>query len=78
MQFVRCKGKNACLEDEVGCRTCGRSHAEIIRTRELIDQIAGLVLDQGYENDEEFIHYLAEKALKSVRHRRENPAGAVA
>ena len=74
MQFVRCKGKMACQEDAEGCRTCGRSHAEIRATRELVERIAGLTLEQGYENDEEFIRYLADKALKTVRHRREGAA----
>ena len=71
MRFVRCKGREYCLEGEQGCRTCGRSHAEMEGTRGLIGAVAGFVIDQGYENEEEFVTFVAEKALKAIRHRRE-------
>ena len=69
MRFVRCKGKQYCVEDEQGCRTCGRSPTEMAATRDIIGAIADLTIEQGYENDEEFVTYLAEKALKAIRHR---------
>jgi len=67
-QFVRCLGKAYCVETPEGCRTCGRSTAEIETTRSLVAQAAHLILKQNYENPGEFTSYLAEKIARKVRH----------
>jgi hypothetical protein len=68
--FKPCQGKTACRDDGERCLTCGRSFAEIEQTRSLIDALADFVAAQGYDNVEEFSGYVADKAVKKVRHRR--------
>lgn len=68
--FVRCRGKAYCLENEQGCRVCGRNHEEIEATRALIARVAQFILEQDYDNAGEFANYLAEKVEKKVRHAR--------
>jgi hypothetical protein len=69
-RFTPCKGKTACRDDGERCITCGRSFAEIERTRALIDALAEFALGQGYDNEEEFAAHVADKLVKKVRHRR--------
>jgi hypothetical protein len=69
-EFTPCKGKTACRDDGERCFTCGRSFAEIEQTRSLIDALADLAVNQGYDNVEEFAGYVASKLVKKVRHRR--------
>lgn len=68
--FTPCKGKDFCRDDGVQCFTCGRSVAEIMDTRRLIEGLAQLALDHGYDNVDEFANYVARKTVKVVRHRR--------
>ena len=68
--FTPCKGKTACRDDGEKCLTCGRSLAEIDQLRSLIDALADLVVNQGYDNTEEFAAYVAGKLVKKVQHRR--------
>lgn len=68
--FTPCRGKTACRDDGVRCLTCGRTFSEIERTRALIDALADLALEQGYDDPETFAGYVAEKVVKKVRHRR--------
>jgi hypothetical protein len=70
--FTPCKGKTACRDDGERCLVCGRSFAEIARTRELIDALAELACAQDYGNVDEFAAYIARKLEKKVRHRRES------
>ena len=71
-EFVRCRGKAYCVENSHGCRTCGRSQGEIETTRALIDQAAGFILEQDYDNADEFASYLAEKVAAKIRYTRNN------
>lgn len=73
-QFKPCAGKTACRDDNVNCLVCGRSLAAIEATRRLIDALAELALAEGYDNVEEFAHYVAGKAVKKVQHRRSETA----
>lgn len=68
--FKPCAGKTACRDDGTTCLVCGRSLAAIEQTRQLIDGLAQLALDQGYENADEFAAYVARKVEKKVKHRR--------
>jgi len=68
--FNPCQGRDLCTEEETHCHGCGRSHGEIAATRALIDALADLSLEQGYTNPEDFLQYVAEKALKKIRARR--------
>lgn len=68
--FTPCRGQTACRDDGTTCQTCGRSLAEIGRTRDLIDALADLAVERGYDNVDEFAAYVAGKMLKKVKHRR--------
>lgn len=68
-KFVSCHGKELCRDGEDSCLTCGRSHQEIIRLREVLDQIASLAIDFDYDNIDEYCEYIASKAGKSIRYR---------
>lgn len=68
--FSPCRGKTACRDDGARCLTCERDFAEIEATRALIDALADFALQQGYADVETFAAYVAEKAVKKVRHRR--------
>lgn len=68
--FTPCKGKTACRDDGEQCLTCGRSFAEIARTRALIDALADFVCTQDYGNVDEFSAYVVSKIEKKVRSRR--------
>ncbi len=67
--FTPCKGKTACRDDGETCLVCGRSFAEITRTRQLIDALADLACAQDYDNVDEFAAYVARKVESKVRHR---------
>jgi hypothetical protein len=67
--FTPCQGKTACRDDGVTCLTCNRSLVEVESTRRLIDQLAELALQQGYDNPEAFAEYVAAKVVKKIRHR---------
>jgi hypothetical protein len=66
MKFVPCAGRDACTEGGTHCRGCGRSHAEIARTRELINALADHVSSMDYDNVDDFLGYVAEKSRKKV------------
>lgn len=68
-KFVSCHGKELCRDGEDGCLTCGRSHQEMIRLREVLDQITSLSIDYSYDNIEDYCQYIAIKAGKSIRYR---------
>ncbi|MDP2030854.1 MAG: hypothetical protein Q8K12_14545 [Thiobacillus sp.] len=68
--FTPCKGKTACRDDGEQCLVCGRSFAEIARTRQLIDELTDLACAQAYNNIDAFVAYIARKVEKKVRHRR--------
>lgn len=70
-QFVACKGKTACREDEKQCLTCGRELDEIYGSRALIDSIAVFAQQMDYSNSEEFFEYLASKAKKKLAYIRQ-------
>ena len=72
--FNPCQGKTACRDDGEKCLTCGRSFAEIEQTRKLIDALADFACAQNYDNVAEFVAYVASKAEKKVKHRRETAA----
>jgi hypothetical protein len=77
-EFVRCRGKAYCRENRQGCLTCGRSHHEIHTTRSLIAQATEFILEQHYDNADEFASYLAEKIAAKIRYTREKPEHSAA
>lgn len=65
-QFRPCLGKTACREDAAGCRTCRRSAEEILRTRELVDEVVDFAATMGYDNPDEFAAYLARRISRKL------------
>jgi hypothetical protein len=70
-EFIRCRGKAYCRENGQGCLTCGRSHHEIQTTRSLIAEATAFILEQHYDNADEFASYLAEKIAAKIRYARD-------
>ncbi|MGB1109707.1 MAG: hypothetical protein ACPG4N_05095 [Gammaproteobacteria bacterium] len=68
--FMPCKGKEFCTEGGDVCQGCGRTHVEIAKARNLVEHMAGLADELGYENVEAFLGYMATKAAKKVNYRR--------
>ncbi len=66
--FVRCMGKTACQENEIECRTCGRSLDEIYGTRSLIEDLVKFAQKMGYQNTDVFFEYVAAKAARKSSH----------
>lgn len=69
-QFNPCKGKDACRDDGERCLTCGRKLTEVARTVFLINELSDFVIEQDYDNVDEFAAYIARKLVKKVKHRR--------
>ena len=70
-QFNPCKGKDACRDDGERCLTCGRKLTEVARTMFLMNELSDFVIEQDYDNVDEFAAYIARKLVKKVKHRRE-------
>ncbi len=66
MRFKACIGRAYCTEDGERCRACGRSHAEIAATRELVARVHAFVTEMDYDNPEEFLAYLTRKVGKKL------------
>ncbi len=70
-EFKPCLGKSACTDDGIHCRACGRPHTDILRTRELIDELAAFIQTADYRNVEEFTDYIGRKVIHKIHYRRQ-------
>lgn len=66
--FKPCVNRTACTEDGTHCRACGRSHEEIARVREMMNQVSEFLLQMDYDNPDEFLDYLKKKVSKKLKH----------
>ena len=66
--FKPCVNRTACTEDGTHCRACGRSHEEILLTRDIITQVTNFLVNMDYDNHEEFLEYLKKKVGKKIKH----------
>jgi hypothetical protein len=66
--FKPCINRNACNDDGVRCRSCGRSLDEIVRTKSLVDSVYAFLQEMNYENSDEFMAWLRRKIAKKVAH----------
>ncbi len=73
--FTPCQGKNACRDNGVLCLTCGRKLTEIMKLRELMQDLTALAIEFDYENVDEYSQYIARKIAKMVEYARQNEAG---
>ncbi len=64
--FNPCRGKMFCRDNGEMCTSCGRSNEEIAHTRALMEAMTEVTLRLGYDNAEEFLTYLRDKALRQV------------
>jgi hypothetical protein len=69
--FNPCAGNNACNEDGTHCRACGRTHAEVARTRAAVDALVALAIELDYDNPAEFADYVARRVTKKFPRERE-------
>jgi hypothetical protein len=73
-KFKPCISRLACTEGGTHCKSCGRPIDHVNRTRQVIEDLAQLVIDADYANFEEFLEYVQSKAKKKVYARRERAA----
>lgn len=66
-RFNPCKDRNACTEDGMMCKGCGRTHVEIARTRALVADVVNFISTMHYENPEDFLDYLSRKVKKKTK-----------
>lgn len=71
-------GKTACRENEVECRTCGRTLDEIYGTRQLVDDLVRFAQEMGYTNTDVFFKYVADKAAKKTSYLQQKAAERIA
>lgn len=69
--FKPCINRNACNDDGVRCRSCGRSLDEIVRTKALVDSVFNFIREMDYDNSDEFMGYLSRKIAKKLKHAEE-------
>ena len=68
MNFKPCINRTACTEDGTHCRSCGRSHEEIMRTRLLINSITAFASEMDYDNNDDFLDYITKKVNKKLKY----------
>ena len=73
--FTPCQGKNACRDNGAVCLTCGRGLTEIVKLRELMQELTNLAIDHDYENVDDYTQYIARKVAKMIDYRRQEQAG---
>lgn len=66
--FTPCINRNACNDDGVRCRACGRTLDEIVKTKTLVDTVYQFVVDMNYDNSDLFMDYLSRKIAKKLAH----------
>lgn len=66
--FKPCINRNACNDDGVRCRSCGRSLDEIVKTKTLVDTLFSFIQEMDYDNSDEFMGYLSRKIAKKIAH----------
>lgn len=67
MRFSPCLGGDNCSKEGTHCKSCGRSHEEIAETKALAKAITDFALKMEYENVEEFVQFVSDKAVKKVK-----------
>jgi len=72
--FTPCQGKNACRDNGVLCLTCGRKLTEIMKLRELMQELTALAIEYDYENVDDYAEYIARKVSKMIVYARQDQA----
>ena len=66
-RFNPCKDRNACTEDGLLCKGCGRSHKEIACTRAIVKELHSFIDTMQYDNVDDFLAYITRKVLKKIK-----------
>lgn len=66
MQFKPCIS-GQCTEDGTHCQGCGRSHAEISATKQLVKDVVSFAQGQEYENYAEFAQFFSKAVVKKIQ-----------
>lgn len=62
MKFSPCT--NHCTNDGTHCQGCGRSHLEITETQAITKQLVEHLVKYDYDDPENFLENISNKALK--------------
>lgn len=65
MKFNPCIS-GQCTEDGSHCQGCGRSHAEIAETKQLVNNLVVFAQKMRYDNSEEFANFIGKSLLKKL------------
>lgn len=77
--FRPCAGKKVCIENNTHCLACGRKLDIIARTRNLVDELVALAIEEDYSNVDEFMNYVSMRVEKKIlKHRDDNAVSDVA
>lgn len=55
-----------CTEDGSHCQGCGRSHAEIAETKQLVNNLVVFAQKMQYDNSEEFANFIGKSLFKKL------------
>jgi predicted Fe-S protein YdhL (DUF1289 family) len=70
-RFTPCQGKNACRDNGALCLTCGRELTEIIKLRNIMQELTSLAIEYDYENVDDYSQYIARKVSKMIDYQRQ-------
>lgn len=65
MKFNPCIS-GQCTEDGSHCQGCGRSHAEIAETKQLVNNLVVFAQKMQYDNSEEFVNFIGKSLFKKL------------
>ncbi|MEQ1527829.1 MAG: DUF1289 domain-containing protein [Methylococcales bacterium] len=65
MKFNPCIDQ--CTKENTHCEGCGRSHAEIAATKQIVQSAVALIKQQEYENPEAFVAAISKSILKKLQ-----------
>ena len=65
MKFNPCTGN--CTEEGTHCEGCGRNHVEIAEARQIVKGVVSFVQKMEYENPEDFLNSISNKALYKLQ-----------
>jgi len=69
MKFNPCIDQ--CTKEGSHCEGCGRSHAEIAGTKQIVQAAVAFIQAQDYENPDEFVAAIGKSILKKLQKAKE-------
>lgn len=65
MRFNPCIDQ--CTKDGTHCQGCGRSHAEIAATKQIVQSAVAFIQAQQYENADDFVAAISKSIIKKLQ-----------